>query len=74
MDIDEWWPKLSGTAQAWLIANNGDAISADILREITVAGATVTSNAWWVGERGGDGFHLSDRATDWIEEIANEEH
>jgi hypothetical protein len=74
MDIDEWWPKLSGTTQAWLIANNGDAISADILREITVAGATVTSNAWWVGERGGDGFHLSDRATDWIEEIANEEH
>jgi hypothetical protein len=73
MNIDEWWPKLEPSAQQWLIANNGDAVSADVLRQITAAGGVVTSDAWWVGESGPSGFYLSDKATDWIEATANGE-
>lgn len=73
MDIEEWWPKLKPAAQEWLIANNGDAISPDVLEQISAAGGVVTSDAWWVGDRGPSGFYLSDEATDWIEAIANDE-
>jgi hypothetical protein len=37
------------------------------------AGGAVASNAWWVGENGSTGFHLSDAVIDWIEEVANGE-
>ena len=33
----------------------------------------MTSDAWWVGDRGPGGFYLSDEATDWIEAVANGE-
>jgi len=73
MNIDEWWPKLESSAQEWLIANNGDVVSADVLNQITAAGGVVTSDASWVGESGQSGFYLSDEATDWIEATANGE-
>ncbi|RFA15595.1 hypothetical protein B7R22_06495 [Subtercola boreus] len=74
MDIAEWWPKLAEDARAWLMANNGDALPSHLVEQITAAGGVVTSDAWWVGESGPNGFFLSDRATDWIEEAANGEH
>ena len=44
MNIDEWWPKLDPSAQEWLVANNGDAVSAEVLRQIAAAGGSVTSD------------------------------
>ena len=73
MDIAEWWPRLSEASRQWLIDHNGEAIRDDIVAEMASAGAVVTSDAWWVGERGPSGFFLSDRAVDWIEETANDE-
>lgn len=73
MDLDEWWPRLSRPAQEWLIANNGDALPADMVEQISAAGGAVTSDACWVGERQPDGLFLSDEATDWIEAVANGE-
>lgn len=57
----------------WLIANNGDALTASVVEEITRAGGQVASDAWWVGQSGPTGFYLSDEAVDWIEEVANGE-
>ncbi|RFA09012.1 hypothetical protein B7R54_07085 [Subtercola boreus] len=74
MDIAEWWPRLGDDARAWLTANNGDALPSHIVEQIAAAGGVVTSGAWWVGESGPEGFFLSDRATDWIEEASNGEH
>lgn len=74
MNIDEWWPKLDPSAQEWLVANNGDAVSAEVLSQITAVGGIVTSDAWWVGKNGPTGFYLSDEATDWIEAVANGEN
>ncbi len=65
MDIEEWWPKLKPSTREWLIENNGDALSADALEEITQAGGTVTV--------GTSGSYLSDSETDWIEATANDE-
>jgi hypothetical protein len=73
MSIDQWWPKLRPSTRAWLIENNGDAVPADVVAEITEAGGSVTSDAWWVGESGPSGFHFSDEATDWIEAVGNGE-
>lgn len=67
MNIDEWWPKLDPSAQEWLVANNGDAVSAEVLRQIAAAGGSVTSDSRWVGESDEGGFFLSDEETDWIE-------
>ena len=72
--MDEWWPELSITAHAWLTANDDGAISVDILRKFTGAGATVASNTRWISGDTSDGFYFSDRVTEWIEEILNKEH
>lgn len=73
MNIDEWWPRLDTATHDWLIAHNGEAVPEHILDQIAAAGGAVTSDAWWVGQRGPDGFSLSDEATDWVESIANSE-
>ena len=73
MNIDEWWPRLNAEARDWLIAHNGEAVPEHILGQIAAAGGAVTSDASWVGQRGPDGFYLSDEATDWVEAIANSE-
>lgn len=71
MQILEWWPKLDSDAKAWLIAHNGESVAPEVLSKITAG--TVTTNTWWVGEDGPDGFYLSDEAVDWIETVANDE-
>jgi hypothetical protein len=73
MSIAVWWPKLQPATRDWLIANNGDAVPAAIIDEITEAGGPVTSDAWWVGHDGSTDSFMPDEAIDWIEEIANEE-
>ena len=62
--------ELSSTAHAWLTANDDGAISVDILRKFTGAGATVISNTRWISGDTCDGFCFSDRVTEWIEEIS----
>ncbi|MFK4298270.1 hypothetical protein ABH924_003438 [Arthrobacter sp. GAS37] len=73
MSIEHWWPKLKPSTQKWLIENNGDAVSSDVVAEITQVGGVITSDAWWVGESGPSGLYLSDEAVDWIEAVANGE-
>jgi hypothetical protein len=73
MSIQVWWPRLQPATRDWLIANNGDVVPAPIVEEITGAGGPVRSDAWWVAHDGSTGSYLPDAATDWIEEIANEE-
>lgn len=73
MNIDEWWSRLNSEAQDWLIAHNGEAVSAEVISQITTAGGVVASDARWVGENGPRGFFLSDESTDWIEATANGE-
>ncbi|WP_254678967.1 hypothetical protein [Arthrobacter sp. 24S4-2] len=73
MSIEQWWPKLKPSTQAWLIKNNGDAVPAVMVAEITNAGGTVATDAWWVGHSGRSGFYFSDEAVDWIEAVGNGE-
>jgi hypothetical protein len=73
METIEWWPRLDAEAQAWLVAHNGEAVADVVLDKIVAAGGVVTSDAWWIGESGPDGFYLSDEAVDWIEAVANGE-
>ena len=73
MSSDVWWPRLKPATRDRLIANTGDAVPAPIVEEITEAGGPVRSNAWWVAQDGSTGSYLPDAATDWIEQIANEE-
>ena len=71
--LEEWWPRLSPETRDRLMANNGDAVPAAVIEEITRAGSVVATDAWWVGQSGPAGFYLSDEAVDWIEEVANGE-
>jgi hypothetical protein len=71
--IEDWWTGLAPETRDWLIANNGDAVPASVLEEITRAGGLVATDAWWVGQNGPTGFYLSDEAVDWIDEVANGE-
>ena len=73
MSIEHWWPKLKPSTQKWLIENNGDAVSPDVVAEITQVGGVITSDAWWVGRTGPLGFYFSDEAVDWIEAVGNGE-
>ena len=73
MDIEQWWAQLKPSTRAWLIDNNGDAVPAEIVAEITDAGGSVEADAWWVGESGPSGFYFSDEAIDWIEAVGNGE-
>ncbi|MBN9141455.1 MAG: hypothetical protein J0H23_11575 [Micrococcales bacterium] len=73
MSIELWWPRLNPSTREWLIENNGDAVPPEIVAEITAAGGSVASDAWWVGQTGPSGFFISDEAADWIEAIANDE-
>ena len=73
MESIEWWASLEPETKDWLIAHNGEALPERVLAEVVTAGGDVTSNAWWVGEQGRDGFFLSDEAVDWIEAVGNAE-
>lgn len=71
MDIEAWWPRLSGAAQQWLIENNGDVVPPAIIDEIQAAagGAFETLPA----DSPDEGLLLPDEATEWIEATANGE-
>ena len=69
---EEWWPRLSPETREWLIANNGDAVPARVVEEITRAGGAVATDAHRVGHSGPVG-HLSDDVVDWVEAVANGE-
>ena len=73
MESIEWWTSLDAATKDWLVAHNGEALPARIVAKVVAAGGDVTSNAWWVGELGTDGFYLSDEAVDWIEAVGNAE-
>jgi len=73
MSIEQWWPKLKPSTREWLVENNGDVVPVDIVAEITDAGGSVASDAWWVGESSPSGFNFADEAADWIEAVANGE-
>lgn len=64
MQFFEWWPELDSETQGWLVAHNGEAVSPEVLAKIVAAGGSATSNAWWVGQGGPEGFYLSDAAVD----------
>ena len=61
MNIEEWWPKLEPATRDWLVANNGDAIPADTVGELTKAGRSASTD------------QLGDDEIDWIEAVANDE-
>lgn len=74
MCIEEWWPKLSPQSRQHLIGNNGDALPAGLVEEISRLGGGVATDGWWVEkDEGPTGFYLSDAETDWIEAVANGE-
>ena len=73
MSMEQWWPKLKPSTREWLIENNGDAVPAEVVLEITKAGGVVSSGAWWVGESGPSVLYFSDEAVDWIDEVGNGE-
>lgn len=73
MRIEEWWPRIDSSTQQWLIDNNGDVVPPNVLDQISAAAGAPTADAPWVGDDGPGGFFLSNGATDWIEETANDE-
>ena len=73
MSIDAWWPKLDTATQEWLVANNGDAVPAEVVSEIVAAGGAVSSDVGSFGKSDPEGFYLSDETVDWIEATANGE-
>ncbi|MCS5718001.1 hypothetical protein N1027_07605 [Herbiconiux sp. CPCC 205763] len=74
MGIEEWWPKLTPATREWLADNNGDAVPAEIVGEITRVAGVIDSDAWWFGDTDASGFFFSDAGVDWIEAAANGEN
>lgn len=73
MELDEWWNDVMPETRQWLISNNGTALTPEVVADISRAGGLIASDSWWTGERGPEGVFLSDAATDWIEERADNE-
>lgn len=73
MELDEWWNDVMPETRQWLISNNGTALTPEVVADISRAGGLIASDSWWMGERGPEGVFLSDAATDWIEERADNE-
>lgn len=73
MELEQWWDGVLQQTRDWLIAHNGEALTPEVVADISRAGGLVASDAWWMGERTADGIFLSAAATDWIEERANGE-
>ena len=69
MEIIAWWPQLDPDTQRWLIAHNGEAVSAEVLDKIVAVGGSAQRD----GDSETDGVFLSDDAIDWIEMTANDE-
>lgn len=73
MNLQAWWPLLGQESRDWLIAHNGDALSAAVLEDIARVGRAVPPDESWGVERRPDGVFLSDAGVDWIEAVANAE-
>lgn len=73
MELDEWWNDVMPETRQWLISNNGTALTPEVVADISRAGGLIASDSWWMGQRGPEGVFLSDAATDWIEERADNE-
>ena len=73
MDLETWWALLQQDSRDWLVAHNGEVLSRSVVEDVERVGGPVPSVAWWVGEDGPDGLHLSHAAVDWVEEVANGE-
>jgi hypothetical protein len=58
MAIEQWWARLPDASRSWLIAHNGDTMSAEISRQVMDAGGPAA---------------LTDDDVDWIEAVANDE-
>jgi hypothetical protein len=71
MDISDWWPKLSDSTRAWLIAHNGEPLPDDVVRDVLAVNSGQTDPSWWAGESRDGESQLTDEAVDWIEETAN---
>lgn len=74
MTIEKWWPRLDAASRDWLIANNGDALSTEIIANLEAASGEAETSASWSARADSGGARLTDEAVDWIEEAANGEH
>jgi hypothetical protein len=61
------------STREWLIEHNGEALLAEIVDDIRLAGRSIASDPPSASQSGSTEFLLSDEATDWIEAIANDE-
>lgn len=73
MDLEQWWTLVMPDTREWLMAHNGEALTPEVVADISRAGGMIAAESWWMGQRTADGVHLSDAATDWIEERGNGE-
>ena len=73
MSLATWWPLVPPATRDWLIANNGDRLSASVLDDIAKVGGPPPADGWWVGSNGPNGCYLSDAGIGWIETVANGE-
>jgi hypothetical protein len=73
MSIEQWWTKLQSSTRAYLIANNGDVVPAEVVAEIARAGGPDSAASWWADQNGTSGHYFPDDAIDWVEAIANDE-
>ncbi|MFQ4150397.1 hypothetical protein AAGW05_17215 [Arthrobacter sp. LAPM80] len=73
MSIEDWWPALNASTHQCLINNNRDVVLSNILDQITAVAGPARADASWVRADDGEGFLLSDDASDWIEKTANDE-
>lgn len=71
MTIELWWPRLSVETRRWLVANNGDSLTAPLRAKIEAAGGPAVSDEWWSEQEGSPGPCMPDEVTDWIEELAH---
>lgn len=73
MSIETWWSAVRPETREWLVAHNGEPLSAAVLEEILEVDGPVARVAWWADRDGAEGFRLSDAGVDWVEAVANDE-
>jgi hypothetical protein len=70
--VDAWWPRLSQETRDWLVADNGDEVSALIIGEIRRFGGLVETDGW-DGQDHPTGSYLPEDVVDWVEAVGNGE-
>ncbi|MCA1008239.1 hypothetical protein LCL87_21230 [Rhodococcus hoagii] len=74
MNIADWWPKLSGEVQDWLVEHNGEPLDPRVRAEIEAVNDGVLEPGWSSGESVDGQSELTDEAVDWIDTWANGEN